>query len=241
MREVVSPAQRRCFQQRGQYEQSPVPLGNEEAQLGAEADQALKAVARMLVWVLEAVESHGKLLGGRVRPACFAPDILGLHVDTGVESAPEAGVQARKGSSLTWWYQQEGWRGLENRELGRESWLRSNNGHWGGSWRERGTSRAASGAGVTPSSALEDAAGGTGVEVSIRGLGPLSRPLKRDRQRWLDPGVWQGCLGEERPRLLLQGQRPPPRLPPGSTLGILLCLPAPPSGPLPCFPLSSPS
>lgn len=147
---MVSPAQRRCFQQRGQYEQSPVPLGNEEAQLGAEADQALKAVARMLVWVLEAVESHGKLLGGRVRPACFAPDILGLHVDTGVESAPEAGVQARKGSSLTWWYQQEGWRGLENRELGRESWLRSNNGHWGGSWRERGTSRAASGAGVTP-------------------------------------------------------------------------------------------
>ena len=70
------------------------------------------------------------------------------------------------------------------------------------------------------------------MEVSIQGLGPLSRP-KRDRQRWLDPGVWQGCLGEERPRLLLQGQRPPPRLPPGSTLGILLCLPAPPSSPNP--------
>ena len=95
---MVSPAQRRCFQQRGQYEQSPVPLGNEEAQLGAEADQALKAVARMLVWVLEAVESHGKLLGGRVRPACFAPDILGLHVDTGTEG----GSEGRKGSRLGW-------------------------------------------------------------------------------------------------------------------------------------------
>ena len=51
-----------AFQPRGQYKQSLGHLGNQEAQLGAEAGQALKVTARILVWVLKG--SHRRVLGG---------------------------------------------------------------------------------------------------------------------------------------------------------------------------------
>lgn len=51
-----------AFQTRGQYKQSPGHLGNQEAQLGAEAGQALKVMARILVWVLKG--SHRRVLSG---------------------------------------------------------------------------------------------------------------------------------------------------------------------------------
>lgn len=38
-----------------------------EAQLGAGAEQALEVVARILVWVLRAMGSHGRVLGRSVR------------------------------------------------------------------------------------------------------------------------------------------------------------------------------